>query len=472
MKKTKIISTIGPASAAPEIITELISSGVDVFRINFSHGTRETHTQNIENIRRIADEAGRSVAIMGDLQGPKIRVAKFAEGKINLNLEQKLILDCSYKELGNDEIVGVDYADLAKDVTKNDTLLLDDGKIALRVEKVIGEQVHCVVIQAGVLSNNKGINKIGGGLTAPALTTKDFTDLQFATESGLDYIAVSFVRDATDIALTRALIASYGGKISVIAKIERVEAITNLEQIVMAADGIMVARGDLAVEVGDAQVPALQKRMIKSAQKHHKLSIVATQMLESMITSPVATRAEISDIANAVLDGTDGVMLSAETASGAFPIAAVSTMARTCIEAEKNRDRSIDMDFSGQTFEYIDQAIAMSALFSGYHLQAKAIVSLTTSGATALWLSRVNSGIPVYAITDSVKAARQMAMYRDVHPIYLDGITAKDTTEMLENAKFMLLKAGVVSEGDTILLTLGDQLHEVGGTNTMKIVKW
>lgn len=472
MKKTKIISTIGPASAAPEIIAELISSGVDVFRINFSHGARETHIQNIANIRRIADEAGRSVAIMGDLQGPKIRVAKFAKGKINLALEKKLILDCSYKELGNDEIVGVDYADLAKDVTKNDTLLLDDGKIALRVEKVIGEQVHCIVIQAGILSNNKGINKLGGGLTAPALTTKDFTDLQFATESGLDYIAVSFVRDATDIALTRALIASYGGKISVIAKIERVEAISNLEQIVMAADGIMVARGDLAVEVGDAQVPALQKRMIKTAQKHHKLSIVATQMLESMITNPVATRAEISDIANAVLDGTDGVMLSAETASGAFPIAAVSTMARTCIEAEKNRDRSIDMNFSGQTFEYIDQAIAMSALFSGYHLQAKAIVSLTTSGATALWLSRVNSGIPVYAITDSVKAARQMALYRDVHPIYLDGITAKDTAEMLENAKFMLLKAGVVTEGDTILLTLGDQLHEVGGTNTMKIVKW
>ena len=468
IKKTKIISTIGPASQAPELIAELIASGVDVFRVNFSHGSRE----NIDNIRKIAHEQNKAVAIMGDLQGPKIRVAKFADGKINLAMDQKLILDCSYTELGNNDIVGVDYKDLAKDVVKNDTLLLDDGKIALTVERVSGEQVHCRVIQAGVLSNNKGINKLGGGLTAPALTTKDFADLQFATEAKLDYIAVSFVRDATDIALTRALIATYGGKLSVIAKIERVEAITNLEQIVAACDGIMVARGDLAVEVGDAQVPALQKRMIKSAQRHHKLSIVATQMLESMITNPVATRAEISDIANAVLDGTDAVMLSAETASGAFPVAAVSTMARTCVEAEKNRDRSIDMDFGGQKFNYINQAIAMSALFSGYHLQAKAIVSLTTSGITALWLSRVNSGIPVYAITDSIQAARQMALYRDVHPIFLEGKVSKNTTEMLESAKLILFKYGAVTEGDTVLLTLGDQLHAIGGTNTMKIVRW
>ncbi len=471
-KKTKIIATIGPTSSTSEMITELINSGVDVFRINFSHGTREIHQQNIDNIRNIAKKLDKAVAIMGDLQGPKIRVSKFADGKINLELGQEFILDCSYTELGNTKIVGVDYKELAKDVTKNDVLLLDDGKIAMKVERVAGNQVYCIITQAGALSNNKGINKLGGGLTAPALTTKDFADLQFATEAELDYIAVSFVRDATDIALTRALIATYGGKLSIIAKIERVEAITNLEQIVDAADGIMVARGDLAVEVGDAQVPALQKRMIKTAQKQHKLSIVATQMLESMITNPIATRAEISDIANAVLDGTDAVMLSAETANGAYPTAAVSTMARTCIEAEKNRDRSIDLDFSGQKFQYINQAIAMSALFSGYHLQAKAIVSLTTSGATALWLSRVNSGIPVYAITDSTKAARQMALYRDVHPIHLEGVTARTPDEMLENAKLILFKAGIITEGDTVLLTMGDQLHEVGGTNTMKILKW
>lgn len=470
-KKTKIIATIGPASSDPAIISELITTGVDLFRINFSHGKRESHQENIDNIRRISDDLGKIVAIMGDLQGPKIRVSKFIDGKVNLKLNDKIILDCAYKELGSAERVGVDYPDLAKDVSKNDILLLDDGKISFKVEKVVGEEVHCLVIQEGVLSNNKGINKLGGGLTAPALTTKDFADIQFASEAKLDYLAVSFVRDATDIILTRTLIATHSGKASVIAKIERVEAIANLEQIVQAADGIMVARGDLAVEVGDAQVPALQKKMIKSAQKNHKLSIVATQMLESMIANPVATRAEISDIANAVLDGTDAVMLSAETASGAHPIFAVQTMARTCIEAEKNRDTVIDLDFSGQKFEHINQAIAMSALFSGYYLQAKAIVSLTTSGVTALWLSRVNSGIPVYAITDSKLAAQQMALYRDVHPIFVGG-DAKDVDAMLDHARITLIGLGAITEGDTVLLTMGNHLHEIGGTNTMKIVKW
>jgi len=471
VKKTKIIATMGPASSDPKVIEELINSGVDLFRINFSHGKKESHQENIANIRKIADELNKPVAILGDLQGPKIRVAKFADGKVTLKLNQKLILDCSYTELGNDQIVGVDYADLAKDVFKDDTLLLDDGKIAFKVEKVVGEQVHCIVIQAGVLSNNKGINKLGGGLTAPALTTKDFADIQFAAEAKLDYLAVSFVRDATDLILTRTLLATHSGNCAIIAKIERVEAITNLDNIVKESDGIMVARGDLAVEVGDAQVPALQKRMIKSAQKYHKLSIVATQMLESMITSPVATRAEISDIANAVLDGTDAVMLSAETASGAYPVNAVSTMARTCIEAEKNRDTNIELNFSGQKFEYIDQAIAMSALFSSYHLQARAIVSLTTSGVTALWLSRVNSGIPVYAITDSKKAAQLMALYRDVHPIYVSGKT-KSLEEMIDYARDNLIKSGLIKTGDTVLLTTGNHIHQVGGTNTMKMVKW
>ncbi len=471
IKKTKIIATVGPASSDPAIIAELIASGVDLFRVNFSHGKRESHQEAIDNIRRIADELGKPIAILGDLQGPKIRVAKFAEGKVNLKLGDKIILDCSYKELGTAQIVGVDYPELAKDVVKDNTLLLDDGKIAFKVEKVIGDQVHCIVIQEGILSNNKGINKLGGGLTAPALTTKDFADIQFAAEAKLDYLAVSFVRDSTDIILTRTLIATHNGRCSVIAKIERVEAITNLEHIVQAADGIMVARGDLAVEVGDAQVPALQKRMIKCAQKYHKLSIVATQMLESMIANPVATRAEISDIANAVLDGTDAVMLSAETASGAYPVFAVATMARTCIEAEKNRDNAVELNFEGQKFEFIDQAIAMSALFSSYHLQAKAIVSLTTSGITALWLSRVNSGIPVYAITDSKVAAQKMALYRDVHPIYVAD-HSKNLDDMLDYARVTLIEAALITEGDTILLTMGNHMHEIGGTNTMKIVKW
>ncbi|MCC2625601.1 MAG: pyk [Burkholderiales bacterium] len=471
MKQTKIIATLGPASNTPEMIKQLINTGVDVFRINFSHGTREVQQHNIDNVRTVAKELDKAIAIMGDLQGPKIRISKFAEGKIELKPGQSFVLDCAYKELGNDQIVGVDYAQLAGDVTTGDTLLLDDGKIALIVEKVQGSKVFTKVIQAGILSNNKGINKQGGGLTAPALTTKDFSDIEFACHSNLDYIAVSFVRDATDIALTRTLIATHNGHARVIAKIERVEAITNMEQIAKACDGIMVARGDLAVEMGDAQVPALQKRMIKITRKYNKLTIVATQMLESMITSPVATRAEVSDIANAVLDGTDAVMLSAETASGAYPVAAVSVMSRTCIEAEKNREVSLDLDLSGQKFEYINQAVAMSTLFSAYHLQAKAIIALTTSGATALWLSRINIGIPVYALTDSIKAAQQMALYNNVHPIMVDN-KAKNTTDLRVEAKKTLLNSKLIANGDTVLITCGDNLHEIGGTNTMKIETW
>lgn len=471
MKQTKIIATLGPASSAPEMIKDLINAGVDVFRINFSHGTREIQQKNIDTIRKVAAKADKAIAIMGDLQGPKIRVAKFAEGRIELKPDQSFILDCTYKKLGDETVVGVDYAGLAGDVEAGDTLLLDDGKIALVVEKVQHDKVYTKVIQAGILSNNKGINKQGGGLTAPALTTKDFSDIEFACHTKLDYIAVSFVRDATDIALTRTFIATHGGHASIIAKIERVEAIGNMDEITKACDGIMVARGDLAIEVGDAQVPALQKRMIKIARKNHKLTIVATQMLESMISSPVATRAEVSDIANAVLDGTDAVMLSAETASGAYPIAAVTVMARTCIEAERNREIALDLDLSGQKFEYINQAVAMSTLFSAYHLQAKAIIALTTSGATALWLSRINIGIPIYAMTNLDKAAQKMALYNNVHPILVDT-KAKNTSDLREEAKKTLLTSALIKTGDTVLLTCGDNLHEIGGTNTMKIEMW
>lgn len=471
MKQTKIVATIGPASNSPEIIEELITTGVDVFRINFSHGTKEIHQQNIDNIRKIATKLDKHVAIMGDLQGPKIRVSKFVNDKVTLINNQEFILDCNYNELGTDKVVGITYPELTKDVKANDILLLDDGKIALLVNKVLGSKVYCTVTQGGELSNNKGINKLGGGLTAPALTVKDFADIEFASKLEVDYLAVSFVKDATDIALTKKLIASHGGRAAIIAKIERVEAITNMEQIICAADGLMVARGDLAIEVGDAQVPALQKKLIKVARRKHKLSIVATQMLESMINSPVPTRAEISDIANAVLDGTDAVMLSAETASGHYPVAAVAAMARSCVEAEKNREITLDLDFVGQKFNYINQAIAMAALFSAYHLQAKAIISLTTSGKTALWLSRVNSGIPIFAITSSAFAAQQMALYKDVRPIFLES-KAVTTTQLLEQTREFLLNNNIINIGDTVLVTMGEHLHEIGSSNILKIIKY
>ncbi|HMT03623.1 MAG TPA: pyruvate kinase [Burkholderiales bacterium] len=471
MKQTKIVATIGPTSSTPEIIEELIKTGVDVFRLNFSHGNYEIHKQNIINIRKISQKLDKHVAIMGDLQGPKIRITKFINDKIILINGQEFILDVDYKELGNNEIVGVTYPELIKDVKVNDILILDDGKITLLVNKIVENKIFCTVTQGGELSNNKGINKLGGGLTAPALTIKDFADIEFASNLEMDYLAISFVKDATDIALARKLLASHKSNASIIAKIERVEAITNMEQIICAADGLMVARGDLAIEVGDAQVPALQKKLIKVARRKHKLSIVATQMLESMITSPVPTRAEISDIANAVLDGTDAVMLSAETASGHYPIAAVAAMARTCIEAEKNREITLDLDFVGQKFNYINQAIAMSALFSAYHLQAKAIIALTTSGKTALWLSRVNSGIPIFAITSSIFATQKMALYKDVRPIFMPS-EAVTTTELLEQTREFLLNNGMINIGDTVLITMGEHLHEIGGSNTMKIIKY
>lgn len=471
IKQTKIIATIGPSSSNPSVVTELIQAGVDVFRLNFSHGNLDTHLQNIQTIRRIGKELDKAVAIMGDLQGPKIRVAKFANNKVNLALKQQFILDCAQQTPGDENSVGVDYAELAQDVTSGDILLLDDGKISFKVIEVIKQKVYCEVIQAGILSNNKGINKQGGGLTAPALTDKDFADLEFAALNKVDYLAVSFVRDKTDIEQARSLLAKHHSNAGIIAKIERVEAITNLEEITEAADGIMVARGDLAVEVGEARVPYLQKKMLKIASQKYKISIVATQMLESMITSPVATRAEVSDIANAILDGTDAVMLSAESASGQFPVAAVRTMARVCLETEKNQDHSLDVDFVNQKFNYIDQTIAMSSIFSAYHLQAKLVLSITTSGATALWLSKVNSGIPIIAITNSDIAWTKMALYRNVQPLVIiddDG----DLVSLINSTKQMLLDRCLVNKGDKVLVTFGEHSNDIGGTNTMKIMQW
>lgn len=471
IKQTKIIATIGPASSDKIILSQLIEAGVDVFRLNFSHGNLDTHWQNIQNIRNLSKQLDKSVAIMGDLQGPKIRVAKFANNKVNLVLNQQFILDCAKQTPGDEQSVGVDYPELANDVVSGDILLLDDGKISFKVDKVIEQQVYCTVIQAGVLSNNKGINKQGGGLTAPALTEKDLIDLKFAADNCLDYLAVSFVRDKLDIEQARNLLAQYQSKAGIIAKIERVEAITNLEEIIEACDGVMVARGDLAVEVGEARVPYLQKKMLKLASKHYKISIVATQMLESMINSPVATRAEVSDIANAILDGTDAVMLSAESASGSFPLEAVKTMVRVCLATEQSKERSLEVDFIDQKFTHIDQTIAMSSIFSAYHLQAKLVLAITTSGATALWLSKVDSGIPVIAVTSSWQAWAKMALYRNVLPLIVESGDS-DLLSLINITKELLITKGMINSGDRVLVTFGEHAHDIGGTNTMKIMQW
>lgn len=470
MKQTKIIATMGPASSSEAMIEKLIQAGVNVFRLNFSHGTHEFHAENIQKIRNISNKLSTPIGIMGDLQGPKIRVSKFENNQVDLENGATITLDVDYTGLGNANIVGVDYKELANDVTTGDILLLDDGKITFTVAKVEGQKIHCTVTQGGVLKSNKGINKLGGGLTAPALTEKDLEDIKFIATQNLDYVAVSFPKSADDMIFARRKLVQAGSKAQIIAKMERTEAVfQNLLKIVEASDGVMVARGDLAVEVGESLVPGLQKKLVRTCRKLHKVSIVATQMLESMIENPVATRAEVSDIANAVLDGTDAVMLSAETASGSFPLQAVQTMARVCTEAEKMVDHDLDHQFQQDKFANIPQTVAMSAIFSAYHIDAKAIVALTTSGSTARWMSRVISDKPIYAITDNLEGLNGMTLYRGVHP-YLMPNTSTDSSEQASLACDFLKRQLILQDGDTVVLTMGDKVSKVGSTNTVKIV--
>ena len=471
-RATKIVATIGPASSSPEVLLQMMQAGLDVVRLNFSHGTADDHRERAEHVREAARKTGREVAIMADLQGPKIRVGKFENGKVQLTAGSPFILDANC-ELGNDERVGLDYRDLPRDLKSGDVLLLNDGLIVLTVSRVVGEEIHTVVKVGGELSNNKGINRQGGGLTAPALTAKDMEDIRTAMAIGVEYIAVSFPKNATDMEMARQLanIAGmpYGIKPKMIAKIERAEAIPALQGILDASDGIMVARGDLAVEVGNAAVPALQKRMIRMARESNKLVITATQMMESMIYAPVPTRAEVSDVANAVLDGTDAVMLSAETAAGKYPVQTIEAMAAICIEAEKSEHVELDRDFLDRTFTRIDQSIAMGALFTAYHLGAKAIVALTESGATALWLSRHWTHVPIFALTSRVASERAMALFRNVTPLAIESNSDRD--QALKQAVEVVVSKGFASRGDMVVLTVGEPMGQAGGTNTLKIVR-
>lgn len=472
-RATKIVATLGPASSDPALLEKMIRAGVNVVRLNFSHGRAEDHIKLATVVREAAKRAGQEVAIMADLQGPKIRVGKFAEGKVMLVVGEKFMLDASRTEPGDIKGVGLDYKELPRDVRPGDVLLLNDGLIVLVVDAVRGEVVQTTVKQGGVLSNNKGINKQGGGLTAPALTGKDMEDIKTAMAFQADYVAVSFPQNATDMEMARQLCnvaaAPFRHKPALIAKIERAEAIPNLEEILRSCDGIMVARGDLAIEVGNAAVPALQKRMIKLARAHDKVVITATQMMESMILNPVPTRAEVSDVANAVLDGTDAVMLSAETAAGNYPLETVMEMAKICLEAEKAEYKEIDADFLGKTFARIDQSIAMGALFTASHLGAKAIVALTDSGSTPLWMSRHDIRVPIYALTPRLSTQRKMTLYRNVRPLLMDTSIDRDTA--LEQAEGHLLTRQIVQSGDVYAITCGEPMGAPGGTNMLKICR-
>ena len=471
-RATKIVATIGPSSSTPDVLTRMIAAGVDVVRLNFSHGKADDHVARAQMVRDAAVACGREVAIMADLQGPKIRVGKFVGGKVDLLKGEPFILDADC-ELGDQQRVGLDYKELPKDLKPGDVLLLNDGLIVLTVDRVAGSEIFTTVKVGGELSNNKGINKQGGGLSAPALTAKDMEDIKTAMRLGADFIAVSFPKSATDMAMARqlAMIAgeAHGRKPKMIAKIERAEAIPLLQEILDASDGIMVARGDLAVEVGNAAVPALQKRMIRMARASNKLAITATQMMESMIQNAVPTRAEVSDVANAVLDGTDAVMASAETAAGKYPIETVETMAAVCLEAEKSEHTSLDTDFVNVTFTRIDQSIAYGALFTAHHLRARAIVALTESGSTALWMSRHNIEIPIYAMTPSLTTQREATLLRNVHPLELPR--SNDREQVLGDVEALLLAKGLVKKDDMIVVTWGEPMGQTGGTNALKITK-
>jgi pyruvate kinase len=471
LRSTKIVATLGPASSEPAVLERMIRAGVDVVRLNFSHGTADDHLKRAALVKEIASRVGRTVAIMCDLQGPKIRVGKFKEGKVVLEKGARFILDAGI-EMGDGERSGLDYKELPRDVEPGALLLLDDGKIVLEVTAVRGDEVHTLVRHGGMLSNNKGINRQGGGLTAPALTSKDMEDIRTATKLQADYLAVSFPKSGADMYMARELMRAAGGKAFLIAKIERAEAVGEaaLLDIMRGSDGIMVARGDLAVEVGDASVPALQKKMIRLARQENKLTITATQMMESMISSPVPTRAEVSDVANAVLDGTDAVMLSAETASGLYPVEVIEAMDRICVEAEQTQPLNLEQDFLNRVFQRVDQSIAMAALFTAYHLKVKCIASLTESGSTALWMSRLNCGVPIYALTSQTQTRYRCALFRDVFPLMVKYV-GHDREELLHEAERALVDNKVVKHGDLIVLTIGEPIGKAGGTNTMKIVK-
>jgi pyruvate kinase len=471
LRSTKIVATLGPASSDPVVLEQMIRAGVDVVRLNFSHGTADDHLKRATLVKEIGRKVGRTVGIMCDLQGPKIRVGKFKDGKITLEKGQAFVLDAGC-EMGDQKRAGLDYKELPRDVEAGAVLLLDDGKIVRDVTEVRGEEVHTKVRHGGVLSNNKGINRQGGGLTAPALTAKDMEDIRTAVRLQADFLAVSFPKSGADMYMARELMRAAGGKAFLIAKIERAEAVGEqaLVDIMRGSDGIMVARGDLAVEVGDASVPALQKKMIRLAREHNKLTITATQMMESMISSPVPTRAEVSDVANAVLDGTDAVMLSAESASGRYPVEAIEAMDRICIEAEQTQPLNLDRDFLDRVFQRVDQSIAMAGLFTAFHLKVKAVATLTESGSTALWMSRLNCGVPIYALTSQTGTRYRCALLRGVFPLMVKYV-GHDREELLREAENVLVANQVVKDGDLIVLTIGEPIGKSGGTNTMKIVK-
>ena len=471
-RRTKIVATMGPATDDPAVIAGMVQAGLDVARINFSHGTRDSQRKRVESVRAAAKAADRNIGILADLAGPKIRIESFTKGSVQLAEGAAFALDTSLDaSAGTDSEVGCAYQNLPNDVRAGDTLLLNDGQIVLGVDRVTGSRIQCVVRVGGELSNRKGVNRQGGGISAPALTDKDIADVQLAAELGIDYLAVSFARDGDDMRRAQSELRKWRGEARVVAKIERHEALDNLAGILAVTDAVMVARGDLGVEMGYAELTGLQKTIIRQSLARNRVVITATQMMESMIQNPMPTRAEVSDVANAVLDGTDAVMLSAETAAGKYPVKAVQAMADVIRGAEKYQlGAPRDLIRVEDEFGNTEEAISRAVMYTANHMRVRAIVALTESGLTPLWMSRIRADIPIYAFTRHEATRRRVTLYRGVYAVPFD-ITDSRPQELYHSIFDRLLSEKLVDVDDLVILTKGELSGVSGGTNSMQIVR-
>ena len=471
IRRTKIIATLGPATDSSEVLQAVIEAGADILRINLSHGTHEEQAARAAQVREVARNLNKEVAILADLRGPKIRLEKFVDGSVELKTGDIFTLDATDEPApGTQSRIGVTYKGLADDVSKGDLLLLDDGLLTMRVRQVKAKDIICEVETGGVLGDRKGINVQGGGLSLPGIAQHDIEDIPRAAAMGADYLAVSFPRNANDMNEARRRLREAGSEARLVAKIERTEAITNLEEIIAASDAILIARGDLGVEIGDAELPGLQKLITTKSIEQNRLVITATQMMQSMVESPIPTRAEVLDVANSVFDGTDAVMLSAETAVGRHPETVVEAMNRICLGAERHDDTRLNTDQLNVQFQRIDQAIAMAAMFMATNVSVQAIVALTESGSTAQWLSRVRSAVPIFALSPLRDSRRRMALYRGVYPIAHNIASTNVEVSLFEGVR-LLLQQGHIKVGDRIILTMGQHTHNEGGTNSLRLVK-
>lgn len=475
LRRTKIVTTLGPSTNNAASLEALFKAGANVVRMNFSHGSAEDHVERTRLVREVAAKLQLNIAILGDLQGPKIRISRFQQDKIQLEQGESFILDAELDvNAGTQQQVGIDYKELPQDCQVGDILLLDDGRVELEITAIEGNRIITSVIIGGALSNNKGINRKGGGLSAPALTEKDIRDIKTAALMDVDYLAVSFPRTADDIKLAAKLAKEAGCNCGMVAKIERAETVEDdkiLDEIIIASAAVMVARGDLGVEIGDAELIGVQKKIIQRARSLDRAVITATQMMESMITNAIPTRAEVFDVANAVLDGTDAVMLSGETAMGDHPVRVVEAVSRVCLGAEKEKTNKISGHRVELQWDHVDEAIAMATMFAANHLEGiKAIACLTESGSTPLLMSRIRSGIPIFALTRLTRTQRKMALYRGVEAIHFDPtVLARHDVNRL--AIDEIKKVIDLKDGDLVLLTKGDHMGKLGGTNALKILK-